>query len=81
KLLRKGRIRQSMSHRATCLDNAACKTVFSKLKAEIGTDTSYHNQDKLIQAIEEWLHFYNERHIQTKLGNQTPYQYEQCLVA
>ena len=81
KLLHQGRIRQSMSHRATCLDNAACETVFSKLKAEIGTDTSYHNQDELIQAIEEWLHFYNERRIQTKLGNQTPLQYEQYLVA
>lgn len=81
KLLRKGRIRQSMSHRATCLDNAACETVFSKLKAEIGADTSYCDQDKLKQAVEEWLHFYNERRIQTKLGNQTPNQYEQCLVA
>ncbi|MDY2802452.1 MAG: IS3 family transposase [Limosilactobacillus sp.] len=29
-----------------------------------------------MQAIEEWLHFYNERRIQTKLGNQTPLQYE-----
>lgn len=41
KLLRQGHIRQSMSHRATCLDNAACETVFNKLKAEIGQDTSY----------------------------------------
>ena len=72
KLLREGHIRQSMSHRATCLDNAACETVFSKLKAEIGQDTSYRSRDELIQAIEEWLHFYNERRIQTKLGNQTP---------
>ena len=63
KLLRKGKIRQSMSHRATCLDNAACETVFSKLKAEIGQDTSYRGRDELIQAIEEWLHFYNERRI------------------
>ena len=70
-----------MSHRATCLDNAACETVFSKLKAEIGQDTSYQNQAELIQAIEEWIHFYNERRIQTKLGNQTPLQYEQSLVA
>ena len=53
KLLRQGHIRQSMSHRATCLDNAACETVFSKLKAEIGQDTSYQNRDELIQAIEE----------------------------
>ena len=78
---REGHIRQSMSHRATCLDNAACETVFSKLKAEIGQDTSYRSRDELIQAIEEWLHFYNERRIQTKLGNQTPLQYEQNLVA
>lgn len=81
KLLRKGRIRQSMSHRATCLDNAACETIFSKLKAEIGPDTNYQNQDELAQAIEEWIHFYNERRIQTQLGNQTPLQYEQSLIA
>lgn len=81
KLLRQGNIRQSMSHRATCLDNAACETVFSKLKAEIGPDTSYRNQEELSQAINEWIHFYNERRIQTKLGNQTPLQYEQNLVA
>nr|WP_239459537.1 IS3 family transposase [Limosilactobacillus coleohominis] len=70
-----------MSHRATCLDNAACETVFSKLKAEIGADTRYRNQDELKQAVEEWLHFCNERRIQTKQGNQTPLQYEQYLVA
>ncbi|WPU43630.1 IS3 family transposase [Limosilactobacillus reuteri] len=81
KLLRQGNIRQSMSHRATCLDNAACETVFSKLKAEIGPDTSYRNQEELSQAINEWIHFYNERRIQTKLGDQTPLQYEQNLVA
>ena len=70
-----------MSHRATCLDNDACETVLSKLKAEIGADTRYRNQDELKQAVKEWLHFYNERRIQTKLGNQTPLQYEQYLVA
>ena len=70
-----------MSHRATCLDNAACETVFSKSKAEIDADTRYRNQDELKQAVKEWLHFYNERRIQTKLGNQTPLQYEQYLVA
>lgn len=76
KPLRQGKIRQSMSRRATCLDNAACETVFSKLKAKIGPDTSYVNQEELGQAINEWIRFYNERRIQTKLGNQTPLQYE-----
>lgn len=60
-LLKHGRIRQSMSHRATCLDNAACETVFSKLKAENRPDTDYANQEDLIQAIEEWIDYYNHR--------------------
>ncbi|MBM6940574.1 IS3 family transposase, partial [Limosilactobacillus coleohominis] len=47
----------------------------------IEADTRYRNQDELKQAVEEWLHFYNERRIQTKLGNQIPLQYEQYLVA
>lgn len=34
-----------------CLDNAACETVFSKLKAEIGTDNSYHNLDELSKQL------------------------------
>ena len=80
-LLKHGRIRQSMSHRATCLDNAACETVFSKLKAENRPDTDYANQEDLIQAIEEWIDYYNHRRIQTKLGNLTPLQYEARLAA
>ena len=80
-LLKHGRIRQSMSHRATCLDNAACETVFSKLKAESRPDTDYANQEDLIQTIEEWIDYYNHRRIQTKLGNLTPLQYEARLAA
>lgn len=70
-----------MSHQATYVDNAACKTVFSRLTAEIGQDTSYQNRAELTQALEEWLCFYNKWRIQTKLGNQTPPQYEWNLVA
>lgn len=81
KLLRQNKIRQSMSRRSTCLDNAACETVFNKLKAEIGPIKNYANQESMIQAINNWLHFYNEERIQTKLGNQTPFEYEQSLVA
>lgn len=68
-----------MSHRATYLDNAAYETVFSKLKAEIDRDTNYANQEALTKAIEEWIDYYNNRRIQTKLGNQTPLQYEASL--
>lgn len=80
-LLKRGRIRQSMSHRATCLDNATYETVFSKLKAEIDRDTNYANQEALTKVIKEWIDYYNHRRIQTKLGNQTPLQYEASLAA
>ena len=34
---------------------------FSKLKAENRPDTDYANQEDLIQAIEEWIDYYNHR--------------------
>jgi putative transposase len=81
RLLRKGHIRQSMSRRSTCLDNAACETVFNKLKAEIEPSTAYETGAKLRQAITEWIAYYNTTRIQTKLGNQSPLEFERQLVA
>ena len=81
KLLRKGHIKQSMSRRSTCLDNAACETVFNKLKAEIEPSTAYKTGVKLRQAIIKWITYYNTTRIQTKLGNQSPLEFERQLVA
>jgi len=81
KLLRKGHIRQSMSRRSTCLDNAACETVFNKLKAELEPSTTYETGAKLRQAITKWITYYNTTRIQTKLGNQSPLEFERQLVA
>jgi len=81
KFLRKGNIRQSMSRRATCLDNAACETVFNKLKAEIGPSKAFENGASLEQAVDEWIHYYNNDRIQGKLGYLSPREFELAQTA
>ncbi|GKT04677.1 IS3 family transposase [Furfurilactobacillus entadae] len=74
-------IRQSMSRRVTCLDNAACETVFDKLKVEIGSLQQYVNASELIKAIDSWINYYNQKQIQIKLGGQSPLDFERQLTA
>lgn len=76
RLLRKGHIRQSMSHRSTCLDNAACETVFNKLKAEMTPAKEYSSAKDLMMAVDEWMIYYNENRIQTRLGSISPSTFE-----
>jgi putative transposase len=76
-LLHNGCIRQSMSHRSTCLDNAACETVFNKLKAEMTPSEECADANVLMTTIDEWINYYNEDRIQTRLGSIAPRAYEQ----
>lgn len=80
-LLKSGRIRQSMSRRSTCLDNAACETTFDKLKTEIGPLNAYLNYEAIADAIETWINYYNQTRIQIKLGGQSPLEFERQLAA
>lgn len=80
-LLKRGRIRQSMSRRSTCLDNAACETVFDKLKTEIGPFKQFENYEAVSAAVDVWIKYYNETRIQMKLGGQSPLEFERQLTA
>jgi transposase InsO family protein len=66
-----------MSHRSTCLDNAACETVFNKLKAEMTPAKDCADANVLMTTIDEWINYYNEDRIQTRLGSIAPRTYEQ----
>jgi len=79
-VLKKNHIRQSMSRRSTCLDNAACETLFNKLKAEIGPGRNYATGTILKQAISDWLDYYNNDRIQNKLNDLSPVVFEQQTV-
>ena len=77
RLLHEGRIRPSMSRRSTCLDNAACETVFNKLKAEMTPAKECADANILMSTIDEWINYYNEDRIQTRLGSIAPRTYEE----
>ena len=77
KTLKKNRIIQSMSRRATALDNAVMESFFNKLKVEIGPLNKYSSAKALIDAVNNWILYYNNTRIQTKLNGHSPVEYRQ----
>ncbi len=76
KILQDKDIIQSMSRKGNCLDNCAMENFFGKLKNEMfyGHEFEFENIDELKQAIDEYIDYYNNERIQTKLKGLTPCQ-------
>ncbi|AAZ17880.1 probable transposase IS3/IS150/IS904 family [Psychrobacter arcticus 273-4] len=74
-MLKKHQIKQSMSRKGNCLDNALMEGFFGTLKCE----TIYIEKPKTIEALErqihEYIHYYNHERIQLKLKGLSPVQY------
>ncbi len=77
KTLKKRNIFQSMSRKATALDNAVIESFFNKLKVEIGSLKQFESAKQLMDTIKQWLDYYNNERIQTKLKGQSPVEYRQ----
>ncbi len=61
---------QSMSRKGNCLDNSPTENFFGRLKNEIwyNKEKEYKNGNDLINTIHEYIKYYNETRIVTKLG-------------
>ncbi|EEI20191.1 hypothetical protein HMPREF0497_0911 [Lentilactobacillus buchneri ATCC 11577] len=75
-MLKDHRAFQSMSRKATCLDNAAMKSFFHIMKVEV-MDEQFETKASLIKAMTEWIDFYNHRRIKTKLDGKSPVKYRE----
>ena len=74
--LRKAKgITQSMSRKATCLDNAVAENFFGLLKTELFYLEKFDSLDQLEKAIVEYIDYYNNRRIKLKLTGLSPVQY------
>ena len=75
--LRVNGIRQSMSRKGNCHDNALAENLFSHIKAEMfyREYSSIESIDDLKRRIEEYIGYYNDRRIQVRLGGMTPAAY------
>ncbi|MCT3616251.1 IS3 family transposase, partial [Lactobacillus acidophilus] len=76
-------ITQSMSRKGNSMDDGLMENFFGLLKTEMFYDQEYkyHNLEELTQAIEEYIKYYNNERIKSRLKGLTPIEYrDQALV-
>lgn len=79
KLLKDNELRQSMSRRANCWDNAPQESFFGHMKDEI--DISECNSfEKLVGAIDDYMDYYNNDRYQWDLAKLSPAEYYQYWI-
>lgn len=68
-LLKEYEIIQSMSRKGNCLDNSPTENFFGRLKEEIwyNKEYKYENSKELIREIHDYIKYYNETRIVTRL--------------
>ena len=72
---------QSMSRVAQCLDNGPMEGLWGIIKREMYYGRKYHDRETLVQAIEDYLDYYNNRRYQRKLRIMTPMEAHEALLA
>jgi len=75
KTLKRNKIFQSMSRKATCADNAAMENFFGLLKQEMYYGEKLVSYEELKQKIENEINYYNNERIKEKLAGLSPVQY------
>lgn len=78
KLLKQG-CTQSMSRKGNCLDNSPMENFFGIMKNEMfyGHEYKFVSLENLQKAMEEYIEYYNNERIVTRLKGLSPIQYRQ----
>ena len=72
------RMRQSMSRRGDCWDNACAESFFGSLKSELIEDMIFPTRREAKSAIFEYIEaFYNRQRLHSTLGYCSPAEYEE----
>lgn len=74
-MLKSNKIRQSMSRKGNCLDNAAMENFFSIIKSELYYLQKFNSVEVLRKRIVEYIDYYNNQRIKLKLNGLSPVQY------
>ena len=68
----------SMSRKGNCWDNALAESFFGTLKKELIHGESFKTREQAVSAIFEYIElFYNRQRRHSKLGYQSPAEYEE----
>ena len=81
--LKKKGIRQSMSRKGNCLDNAVMENFFGLLKTELLYLREFESLEEFRYELEKYIYYYNHQRIKGKLKGLSPVQYriQSLLVA
>lgn len=71
-MLRDKGVRQSMSRKGNCLDNAAIENFFGLLKSELLYLQNFHSMEHFKLELIDYLDYYNNRRIKAKLKGLPP---------
>lgn len=76
-------IRQSMSRKGNCLDNAVMENFFGHLKSELLYLQTFRSMEHFIDEMIEYIDYYNNRRIKVKLKGLSPvnYRIQSSLIA
>jgi putative transposase len=73
------RMRQSMSRKGNCWDNAVAESFFATLKKELARNRVFPTRDAARTDVFEYIEvFYNRRRAHSLLGYETPTSFEAC---
>lgn len=68
-------LKQSMSRKGNCLDNAAMESFFGTLKSEFFYLNRFADIEELKVGLRRYIHYYNHHRIKLKLKGLSPVQY------
>ena len=71
-MLEKKGIRQSMSRKGNCLDNAVIESFFGHLKSELLYLQEFESMEHFKAELVNYLDYYNNRRIKAKLKGLPP---------
>ncbi len=74
-LLKKNKLKQSMSRKGNCLDNAVAENFFGLLKTEMYHRQKFTDAEHLIEEIKQYIEYYNTKRIKVKLKGLSPIEY------
>lgn len=73
--LKDNQIKQSMSRKGNCHDNAPMESFFGLLKSEFFHRKKFSSLEELQAGLAKYIHYYNHDRIKLRLGGLSPVQY------
>ncbi len=75
KLLKDKGIRQSMSRKGNCLDNACAENFFGTLKSEFFYNQKFKSIMQFRKELDDYINYYNNERIKLRLNGKSPVQF------